>query len=102
MTSSPVSFTRQSINGIWRDCSGNSVEAPFPREARCAGDTPATTANLQPACLRVVAPVNSAYGRTGNAPDTEPCATAGSVAAAATKSAHSPDAAAGTAQSCAT
>src|SRR5215216_8101307 len=50
------------------------------------------------ACLLLTSPVNSAYGRTGNATEAKPRVAASSVAAAATEPAHSPDAAARTAQ----
>src|SRR5439155_20041080 len=46
------------------------------------------------ACSPSAMPVNSAYGRTGNAADAESCTSASSFAAAATKPAHSPDSAA--------
>src|SRR6476661_7934093 len=53
---------------------------------------------LSRACLVLFTPVNSAYGRTGNATATKPRLAANSVAAAATEPAHSPDAAARAAQ----
>src|SRR6266568_6350846 len=46
--------------------------------------------NLCPrtACLSPAAPVNSAYGRTGNAPVAEPCAATGAGAAAPAEPSH--------------
>src|SRR5947207_9869241 len=53
----------------------------------------------KPACPQLPALVNSAYGRTGNAAEAKPGFTAGFVAPAATKPAHSPDAIARATQS---
>src|ERR1700758_3442501 len=60
--------------------------------------TPSSFRICRSACPQLPTPVNSAYGRTGNAAEAKPRLAASSVAAAATEPAHSSDALARAAQ----
>src|SRR5215217_4505283 len=66
------------------------------------GLTPFRRTILGRSCPPLPVPVNSAYGRTGNAAEAKFRIAAGFVAAAATEPAHSSDAAARAAQPCST
>src|SRR5439155_25033128 len=86
------------VDGEWK---GDRIWSGERRLLACRGRQLAgRTSFVLPrvACLLLTTPVNSAYGRTGNAAEAKPRLAACSVAAAATESAHSPDATARAAQ----